>query len=152
MDSIFSELKGDKATHEAKRLQLLKCDAYFGGGYQFIFEFDEYQHFTTRRLMTLERYPDNAPLNFLVSDWIEFCRTHRRKADAYRQHKTTPDFNFRGGRTAQRAYLDCFRDLLPPLNGLKPTVRICEFEVADIYSIDAASCKKIERLLKKKLS
>jgi hypothetical protein len=151
IESIFMELKGNIVQNEAKRTQLLKCDAYFGGEYKFIFEFDEFQHFSSRRLLTLLRYPDKVPLNFMIGDWMEFCRIHHGKADAYRKNKMTLDFNFNGGRTAQRAYLDCFRDLLPPLYDLNPTLRICEFEVSDISKTDAASCKKIEFLLKKKM-
>jgi hypothetical protein len=152
IETIFNELKGDKVASENKRTQLLKCDAFFGGHYDFVFEFDEFQHFSSLRLHTLERYPDDILLNFHLEDWKRFCKVHRQSADIYRQTKATKDFNFIGGRTAQRAYLDCFKDLLPPLYGLQPTVRISEFEVADIYSNDAASCKKIEALLKMKIT
>jgi hypothetical protein len=133
IDKIFAALNGDKQASQAKRTKTLDCDAYFGGQHNFIFEFDEYQHFSSARLKTFEFYPPDLKINFSVDQWKQLCKTHKDKADKYRKAKATTDFNFAGGRTAQRAYLDCFRDLLPLLHGLQPTVRINEFEVTDIY-------------------
>ena len=130
----------------------LDCDAYFGGQLNFFFEFDEHQHFSSARLKTFEFYPTDLKINFSVDQWKQLCKSHKDKADKYRKAKTTTDFNFAGGRTAQRAYLDCFRDLLPLLHGLQPTVRINEFEVADIYANNKEARSKIEKLLKAKIS
>jgi hypothetical protein len=91
-------------------------------------------------------------VNFSIDQWKQICKVNKDKADKYRKSKTTTDFDFEGGRTAQRAYLDCFRDLLPQQNGLKPTVRINEFEVSGIYANNKDSCNKIEHLLKAKLA
>lgn len=79
------------------------------------------------------------------------CFKHRKKADKYRKNKTTKDFPFATGRTAQRAYLDSFKDILPNLHGLKPTIRISEFEVQSITANDNESRKIIERILNKYL-
>ena len=38
------------------------------------------------------------------------------------------------GRAAQRAFFDTFRDWLPTLHGLNPTVRLAEFEVKPILN------------------
>jgi hypothetical protein len=141
----------DLIANQSKRLTQLDCDAYFGGKLNFIFEFDEFQHFSTARLKTFEFYPSDLLLNFSISEWKAFCNANKIKADKYRHNKTTTDFNFRGGRTAQRAYLDCFRDLLPAMNGLNPTLRINDFEVEDIYLQNSESYKKIERILKTRL-
>ncbi|MBI1923980.1 hypothetical protein HYR99_06995, partial [Candidatus Poribacteria bacterium] len=46
----------------------------------------------------------------------------------------TADFPFVNGRAAQRAFFDTFRDVLPPLHGLRPTLRLAEFEVAEILN------------------
>jgi len=67
------------------------------------------------------------------------------------QINPTANFNFYGGRTAQRAYLDCFRDLLPQVYKLRPTLRINEFEVKGIYTNNEESCTRIEKLLNSKL-
>jgi hypothetical protein len=151
IDNIFRVLNGDITANQGKRTQCLECDAYFGGQYNLIFEFDEHQHFSSARLKTLELYPTELKVNFSVDEWENKCRLYKEKADKYRKSKTTSDFNFQGGRTAQRAYLDSFRDLLPQQHGLKPTLRINEFEVEGLYANNKESCTKIERLLKSKL-
>lgn len=152
IDDIFRFLKGDLAANQVKRPMGLKCDAYFGGKHNFIFEYDEYQHFSSARLKTLEQYPPDLKLNFSLTDWKNYCRLHKVNADKYRNSKTTIDFNFHGGRTAQRAYLDCFRDLLPQKHGLQPTLRISEFETNGIYTNNQESRSRIEKLLRKKLN
>ena len=97
-------------------------------------------------------YPNLLRLNFDLSEWKKLCSANRERADKYRKSKTAADFNFVGGRTAQRAYLDCFRDFLPEIQGLKPTLRINEFEVSGIHSINNEACNRIEKLLKIKLT
>jgi hypothetical protein len=148
IDHIFKTLKGNIESNQSKRLTYLECDAYFGGKYNFIFEFDEYQHFSSARLQAIDLYPKNLRTNFLFTTWEKFCGLNKEKADKYRQNKKTKDFNFVGSRTAQRAYLDCFRDLLPSNHGLNPTLRIADFEVKDIYSNTTESCRKVEGILK----
>ena len=152
IDKIFSALNGDRKASQNKRTITLDCDAYFGGRHNFIFEFDEHQHFSSARLKTFDFYPTDLKVNFSIEQWRQLCKTHRDKADKYRKAKTTTDFNFVGGRTEQRAYLDCFRDLLPEINGLQQTVRINEFDVTDIYSNNKEACNKIEKLLSTKIA
>jgi hypothetical protein len=151
IDKIFKSLNGDINANQSKRSIALECDAYFGGQFNFIFEFDEFQHFSSARLKTIENYPNGLKVNFDLTNWKNLCQTHNSKADNYRKTKTTTDFNFVGGRTAQRAYLDCFRDLLPEVQGLNPTLRINEFEVVGITRIDKEACNRIEQLLKTKI-
>jgi hypothetical protein len=149
---IFDELNGDLFANQNKRISNLRCDAYFGGKYNLIFEFDEIQHFSSARLATLNKYPKHIQLNFSTSEWRKYCMDNLQKADRYRYSKTTVDFNFEGGRTAQRAYLDCFRDFLPSENGLNPTLRINEFEVEDIILNNKESQRKLKILVENKLS
>lgn len=151
IDNIFCCLNGDIIANQTKRTLCLECDAFFSGQYNFIFEFDELQHFSSARLKTLELYPSELRVNFSIEKWKNNCRIHKEKADNYRKSKTTIDFNFQGGRTSQRAYLDCFRDLLPQQNGLSPTLRINEFEVEGVYVNCKESCTVIEKLLNSKL-
>lgn len=106
IDKIFKSLNGDINANQTKRSVALDCDAYFGGQYNFIFEFDEFQHFSSSRLKTIEFYPANLKLNFDLKTWESLCLTYKDRADSYRRSKTTTDFNFVGGRTAQRAYLE----------------------------------------------
>lgn len=148
IEKIFSDLKGSDIS---KRIQQLQCDAYFGGKYNFLFEFDEFQHFSSARLNTFSNYSTDLKTNYSISDWKKWCSLTSSKADKYRFNKKTIDFNFEGGRTCQRAYLDCFRDLLPQHNGLNPTLRIAEFEVVGIDSINTVSLDKLKKLVESKL-
>lgn len=147
ISNIFIGLNGDLSANQNKRNTLLRYDAYFGGKYNLIFEFDEYQHFSYARFIALNNYPKQIKLNYSLSEWKNYCRENKHRADKYRFSKTTIDFNFKGGRTAQRAYLDCFRDFLPSQNGLNPTLRIAEFEVSGIIYDDIASQKKLRQLV-----
>lgn len=148
IQKIYLELGGNNSI---KRSLQLQSDAYFGGAYNFLFEFDEIQHFSTARLKSLSNYPENLNLNYSVIDWKRWCLKYSSVADKYRFNKTTMDFNFKGGRTCQRAYLDCFRDFLPQYNGLNPTLRISEFEVKDINQIDDDSLFKVKKIVLDKL-
>ena len=132
---VFEELGGDTDGLFGKADGYLTPDAYFPEPYHFIFEFDELQHFTAARRKTLALYPANAPLAFDRGQYLRFCEEHhepalRKGTDRFR--RKTADFPFVNGRAAQRAFFDTFRDWLPPLHGLRPTLRIAEFEVAEI--------------------
>ncbi len=152
ISKIFIFLNGDIIANQNKKNKSLNSDAYFGGDYNFIFEFDEFQHFSTYRLKSFGCYPESLVTAFDIKLYKLLCKVHKEKADKYRKAKTTVDFNFSGGRTAQRAYLDCFRDLLPSINGLNPTLRITEFEVASVYTNNESSQKLVADLIKKKLT
>lgn len=151
IDKIFNSLEGNSVANQNKRGQSLVYDAYFGGNYNFIFEFDEFQHFSSWRLKTLELYPPGLEVNFSIEQWKQLCKTHKDRADGYRRENEASDFDFINGRTAQRAYFDCFRDLLPKLHGLNPTVRINEFEVVNIRENNEKSRDIINQLLITKL-
>jgi hypothetical protein len=151
IDHIFNSLGGSIIANQNKRTYPLRSDAYFGGEYNFLFEFDELQHFNTPRLTALELLPGDIKANYNIDDWIALCKKHKSKADRYRKSKTAVDFDFPGGRTAQRAYLDCFRDFLPIKHNLNPTLRINIFEVADINSNGMDDFRRLEKLLKSKL-
>jgi hypothetical protein len=132
---LFEELGGDKDGLFAKADGYLTPDAYFPEPCHFIFEFDELQHFTAPRQKTLTLYPADVPLAFNRREYLRFCAQHhdsalRKGTDRFR--RKTADFPFLNGRAAQRAFFDTFRDWLPPLHGFRPTLRIAEFEVADI--------------------
>ena len=132
---IFEELGGDKDGLFGKADGYLTPDAYFAEPYNFIFEFDELQHFTVPRQKTLALYPAEVPLAYDREQYLRFCAEHRESAlkkgtDRFR--RKTADFPFVNGRAAQRAFFDTFRDWLPPLHGLRPTLRIAEFEVAEV--------------------
>lgn len=53
IDNIFIKLSGNRKGLESKQTRVLKPDCYFGGKYNFLFEFDELQHFTSYKLTAL---------------------------------------------------------------------------------------------------
>lgn len=94
-----------------KQSQVPPCDFHVIDP-PFILEFDESQHFTRQRLLTLSLYPADLKLGFSVERWQELCR----KIDAV--DPTPVD------RDERRAWYDALRDLIPTLYGFAPTVRL----------------------------
>ena len=135
--ALYTELEGDWQSTTAKADGYLIPDAYFREPYHFIFEFDELQHFTHYREQTFRFYPANIPLAYEPQKYRQFCEQHHVAALAKgpeRFRRRTADFPYPNGRAAQRAFFDTFRDWLPPLHGLNPTVRLAEFEVSSILN------------------
>ena len=66
---------GDLRGHRdfIKSAQMPPCD-YFISDPPFILEFDESQHFSHARLVTLSLYPDALSVGFSVARWQELCR------------------------------------------------------------------------------
>ena len=87
------------------------CDYYISDP-PFILEFDESQHFSRARLITLLSYPEQFPLGFRLPRWRELCRNIDAKDD-------TP-FD----RDERRAWYDTLRDLVPIAHGFRPTIRL----------------------------
>ena len=90
---------------------LAGCD-YWVPDPGFIVEFDESQHFTILRKLALAVYADEHPLGFAARRWLELCQQHDARDN-------DPLF-----RDEQRAWYDTLRDLVPPIVGLQPTVRL----------------------------
>ena len=133
--ALYAELEGDWKGTTAKTDGYLIPDAYFPEPYHLIFEFDELQHFTRFRNQTFRFYPENLPLAYAQEKYRQFCQQYQTAALAKgpdRFRRSTADFPYVNGRAAQRAFFDTFRDWLPPLHGLNPTVRLAEFEVMPI--------------------
>ena len=87
------------------------CD-YYLPSVDLILEFDESQHFTEPRQLSLKHYPREWDVGFSIAHWIQLCQQINAKDD------TPPD------RDERRAWYDTLRDLLPPFHGMRPTVRI----------------------------
>ena len=105
--------------------KFVRSDALAGCDYWvpdpgFIVEFDESQHFTSPRKLTLSVYADVHPLGFSAKRWMELCEDHDATDNA-------PPY-----RDEQRAWYDTLRDLVPSIEGLRPTVRL--------YARDRAWC------------
>jgi hypothetical protein len=154
---LFEQMGGDRGGLFAKVDGYLIPDAYFPEPYHFIFEFDELQHFTVFRQQTLVRYPEDLLLAFNRPQYIQFCVEYHESAiqkGTERFRRKTADFPFVNGRAAQRAFFDTFRDVLPPLHGLRPTLRFAEFEVVEILNSTVtgqAAREFVSSLLKQRL-
>ena len=126
-------LKGDLDLHLSKQKRRLNCDAYFPKPWNFIFEFDEFQHFSSSKKIILKHYP-KGNYGFDINRFIYLCEKFSDEADEYYKNKTTKEFDSPKGRTRLRVLLDAFRDILPNNENINinPTIRFDEFEVGEI--------------------
>lgn len=91
------------------------CD-YYVPDPGFIVEFDESQHFTIPRSLTLSAYAELDHLGFSAERWMKLCEHHAAR-------DKDPPF-----RDEQRAWYDTLRDLIPIIRGKEPTVSGLEGE------------------------
>lgn len=78
----------------------------------FIVEFDESQHFTKLREISLSYYPNNLKLGFDKSQWKNLCVNLNKKDN-------DPPY-----RDEQRAWYDTLRDFAPSILKVEPTIRL----------------------------
>jgi hypothetical protein len=130
LSAAFNLLGGNEAESLAKRRSQLRVDFLIEPST--IVELDEFQHFTSARLQTLDFY-EGLDHGLDLSTYRRLCKRHGAAADRYRAAKPAAGFNFYGGRSAQRAYLDMCRDLLAPAFGER-VIRIA----APTSSVEAA--------------
>lgn len=117
LKEIFLELQKYRRYEDfVKTMNLPRCD-FFVRNPGFIVEFDESQHFTIPRKISLQNYPHNLELSFSSAKWIALCDKHDSKD------------NDPHDRDEQRAWYDTLRDFLPKIKGLKPTVRLYSNEM-----------------------
>jgi hypothetical protein len=131
LEQIRTALGDLRGHHDfIKSAQMPPCD-YFISNPPFIVEFDENQHFSRARLVTLANYPVNAVIGFPISRWRELCRAIDAKDDE--------PFD----RDERRAWYDTLRDLLPSVHGFGPTVRLYAEEFP-WCTLDPASAQGVE--------
>ena len=94
-----------------KSARVPPCDFYISDP-PFIVEFDESQHFSRARQITLEFYPKTLSLGFSLSRWRNLCSAIGAQDDDPID------------RDERRAWYDVLRDLVPIVYGFKPTVRL----------------------------
>ena len=112
LERIQSELANFRGHRDfIKSAQVPPCD-YFVSDPLFILEFDESQHFTRPRAITLALYPDELQLGFPPSRWRELCLG----INAVDEQPFDRD--------ERRAWYDTLRDLAPIVYGFTPTVRL----------------------------
>jgi len=82
-----------------------------------VIEFDERQHFTLPRAVSLRTYPKSATLGFDKEKWVRLC-------EEINAGDNSPEY-----RDEQRAFYDSIRDIMATRIGLKPVIRIYEADV-----------------------
>ena len=117
LKEIFLELQKCKGHKDFVRTPTLPHCDFFVPNPGFIVEFDESQHFTFPRKISLQNYPQNLRLGFSLTKWVALC-------DKINAKDNDPPF-----RDEQRAWYDTLRDFLPELKGLEPTVRLYSKEM-----------------------
>lgn len=109
---IYNQLTGYRGYQNIVRVRTLPRVDYFVPDPGMIVEFDESQHFTEPRRISLSQYPGNLKLGYDKSRYCDLCKTlHTRSVK--------PPY-----RDEQRAWYDTLRDFAPVYLGLKPTIRI----------------------------
>lgn len=110
-----------------------RIDIWFEEPYNFIFEFDESQHFNQFRLMTLEKYDEYNQSSFDLKHYLSLTRQKIVKpgTSGFQKLKTfDPLFppmlegEKQDNRFRQRAFRDFLKDITPALKGFNPTIRI----------------------------
>lgn len=121
LSQIFDVLDGDEAALLAKPRRSIPSDFLLGA---IQVEFDEGQHFTIQRLATLAFYPSSVALGFERLEYARLCLSTARRAGRAFAHKAAGEFPGLHGRARQRAYFDAFRDLVAPILGNGPVLRV----------------------------
>ncbi len=121
LETIFLALGGLPSLLEGARTTALPND-FFHEATGTLVEVDEFQHFTSHRLLALSLYPAKSPLGFDRDEYMALCRETAPKADKYRASKEAKCFG-PGGRQRQRAYNDALRDLAAPALGHPGVIR-----------------------------
>lgn len=137
---IFSRLQNHRGYSEfvrAKRLS--RCD-FFVPSPEFIVEFDESQHFTNARKLSLLHYPDDLKLGFSRQEWIRLCNEIQARDN-------DPRF-----RDEQRAWYDTLRDYMPQIKGFGPTVRLYsrEMQWCRLNPNNSDDISRFQKLIEKK--
>lgn len=112
LKKIYAALQSHRGYQDfVRRRKLTACD-YYVKSLNCLIEFDESQHFTAPRALTLSLYPRNLKNGFNNKMWRKRCLDMDR-------HDNDPAF-----RDETRAWYDTLRDILPICFGMNPTVRI----------------------------
>jgi len=142
LKEIFIKLQKHRGYEDfIKRTTLSTCD-YFIPNPGFIVEYDESQHFTTPRKISLQNYPRDLKIGFSLEKWINLCDKLNRKD------------NDPPSRDEQRAWYDTLRDFLPEFKGLYPTVRLYskEKQWCSLNPENLEDIEEFKRVLKRKSS
>lgn len=146
--TIYSRLTGLELPERMPPAEWRTVDGVFrlNSNAAFILEVDETQHFNSFRATTLRCYPADLELAFDRDEWIRRCDRKTRLEGGGFAKPRPPLFPGENGRHRQRAFRDALCDILPPVHGFLPTLRLGDFELSSwIERQEAAS--RMESLL-----
>lgn len=137
LKEIFSELQNIRGHKRFVRVPTLPHCDFFVSDPGFIVEFDETQHFTACRKITLSKYPESLELGFDREKWIKLCE----RIDA---KDNDPPY-----RDEQRAWYDTLRDFIPATKGLNPTIRLFsrDFQWCSLNPEVSSDVEKFRKIL-----
>jgi hypothetical protein len=121
--AIYARLQGDLSVLHASRENLLLPVDLVHAPSRTLIAVDGPERFTSSRLLTLDLYPDDAQLGFVLGEYRELCRTWAASSDALARGMPAKGFGF-GGVQRERAYHDALRDLATPAMGHPALVRV----------------------------
>lgn len=137
IENIYLTLQKYRGHKNFVKANHIKCD-YYLPTVKRIVEFDESQHFTVPRKLSLECYPESMKMGFDKKKWIRLC-------DAIKAEDNYPPY-----RDEQRAWYDTLRDCLPSILGFKPTVRLYakDFRWCGLDANKHSDVRKFERCIR----
>lgn len=133
LEKIYDSLSRHRGHQDfAKAKQLPAVDFFIHTTQGQIVEFDESQHFTDPRLLSISLYPQEMTLGFARDRWLALCsKLNKRDND--------PPY-----RDEQRAWYDSLRDFAPLSRGYKPTVRLYSRDFT-WCSLDATNSSDVDK-------
>ncbi len=132
LTKIYKLLQGHRGYKKFIRTKNLPNVDFFVPSIGLIVEFDESQHFTKPREISLASYPKKYKTGFEKSRWVSLSKNLNKRDN-------DPPY-----RDEQRAWYDTMRDFAPHILGLKPTVRLFSKDMA-WCQLDIKSRKDIEK-------
>jgi len=111
LNEIYTSLQSHRGFTEFVRASYVDVD-FFLPEQGIIVEFDESQHFTEPRKITISHYPSDIETGFSRETWMKHC-------DEIHAYDNDPPF-----RDEQRAWYDTLRDFIPERKGFQSTVRL----------------------------
>ncbi|MDR3181758.1 MAG: hypothetical protein LBT89_02375 [Planctomycetaceae bacterium] len=136
--TIHNALVAYRGLHPVVEKKDIRCDFVIESD-KLIIEFDERQHFSEARKISLAHYPDSVVIHFDKSKWKKLCEEKQAKDNdpAYRDE--------------QRALLDSVRDIAAAKNGYT-LLRITEWDVDWTLPNAANELKKLLKAAKRTTS
>ena len=117
LQKVYDEISNYRGYNSFVKGKSLSGVDFYIPSQKIIIEYDESQHFTIPRKISLENYSKKIKLGFDKNEWIKRCSDFQKKDN-------DPIY-----RDEQRAWYDTIKDHLYLLIDVKPTIRIFSSEL-----------------------